>query len=99
MLILSERSWTYRLCESITRKPRKGKTTDEQLLPGHQRVEARKGILPVKATRENLRWIGMFYIKTEVLLATQLHTVDKIHGSYTLKYLKALKRYGRISKN
>lgn len=54
MLILSERGWTYRLCESITRKPRKGKTTDEQLLPGHQRVEARKGILPVKATEKTL---------------------------------------------
>ena len=40
--ILSEKGWTYTLCESIYRQTSKGKTIDEQLLPGHQRVEAGK---------------------------------------------------------
>lgn len=70
MLILSERGWTRGLCESIPRKPRKGKTIDEKLLPGHQRVEAGKGILPVKATRKHLRLKGMFYYIKTVVLAT-----------------------------
>lgn len=78
MLILNERGWTHGLCESIPRKPRKGKTIDENLLPGHQRVEAGKDMLPVKATREHLRWMGTFCSKT-VVLATQFHTVGKIH--------------------
>lgn len=70
MLILSERGWTRGLCESIPRKLRKGKTIDEKLLPGHQRVEAGKGILPVKATRKHLRLKGMFYYIKTVVLAT-----------------------------